>query len=112
MFSRFGGMTDERSRRTIAHGRRIRAALAQDQYAPLDKLEQVALLTELNADTLYKLDQAQVTAFKARLPAAIAALGNAPAASLAATGMLPVDVRTVLLAALARFADSVVAAAA
>jgi F-type H+-transporting ATPase subunit alpha len=44
VFTRFGTMVDERTRRRIEHGRRIRAVLAQRQYAPLPLGEQVALL--------------------------------------------------------------------
>ena len=37
VFTRFGAMVDERSRRTIEHGRRIRAILAQPQSRPLGR---------------------------------------------------------------------------
>ncbi len=44
LFTRFGTMVDERTRRTIEHGRRIRAVLGQGQFAPLSLGEEVALL--------------------------------------------------------------------
>ena len=44
VFTRFGTMVDERTRRTIEHGRRIRAVLGQRQFSPLSLGEQVALL--------------------------------------------------------------------
>ncbi|MFZ0486453.1 MAG: F0F1 ATP synthase subunit alpha, partial [Arenicellales bacterium] len=44
VFSRFGGMVDERTRKTIEHGRRIRAILAQPQSAPLPLSLEVVLL--------------------------------------------------------------------
>jgi F0F1-type ATP synthase alpha subunit len=43
MFTRFGTMVDERTRKKIEHGRRIRAVLVQRQFAPLSLGEQVAL---------------------------------------------------------------------
>ncbi len=36
VFTRFGTMVDERTRKVIEHGRRIRAVLRQPQFAPLD----------------------------------------------------------------------------
>jgi len=35
VFTRFGTMVDQRTRRVIEHGRRIRAVLRQPQFAPL-----------------------------------------------------------------------------
>ena len=47
VFTRFGTMVDERTRKVIEHGRRIRAVLGQEQFAPLPLGEQVALLCAL-----------------------------------------------------------------
>ena len=44
VFTRFGTMVDERTRKVIEHGRRIRAVLGQRQFAPLSLGEEVALL--------------------------------------------------------------------
>jgi F-type H+-transporting ATPase subunit alpha len=44
VFTRFGTMVDERTRKVIEHGRRIRAVLRQPQFTPLALAEQVALL--------------------------------------------------------------------
>ena len=52
MFTRFGTMVDERTRKVIEHGRRIRAVLAQRQFAPLSLGEQVALLCALSDGVL------------------------------------------------------------
>jgi F-type H+-transporting ATPase subunit alpha len=52
IFTRFGGMMDERTRRTIDHGRRIRAVLTQGQYSGLSMAQQVALLLALNEGML------------------------------------------------------------
>jgi F-type H+-transporting ATPase subunit alpha len=44
IFTRFGGMVDERTQRLIERGRRIRAVLTQPQYEPLSLAHQAALL--------------------------------------------------------------------
>ena len=43
MFTRFGGVTDAQVKDKIARGQRIRAVLAQPQYAPLRLADEVAL---------------------------------------------------------------------
>ena len=48
-FARFGARLDEPSRRTIAHGQRIRACLEQAEYAPVPVPAQVAILLGLDA---------------------------------------------------------------
>jgi F-type H+-transporting ATPase subunit alpha len=48
IFTRFGGMVDERTRSVIEHGRRIRAILIQPEYEPLSLALQVALLVAID----------------------------------------------------------------
>jgi len=67
MFTRFGGMLDERTRKVIDHGRHIRAALSQRQFAPLTLGEQTALLIALNEGVLDALPMDRVEAFRERL---------------------------------------------
>ena len=43
-FSRFGGLADAQAQARLAHGARVRAALAQDVHAPLAAVAQYALL--------------------------------------------------------------------
>jgi F0F1-type ATP synthase alpha subunit len=64
MFTRFGTMVDERTRKVIEHGRRIRAVLRQPQFAPLTLGEQVALLTAVSGDTLDDVPLDRVDAFR------------------------------------------------
>jgi F-type H+-transporting ATPase subunit alpha len=52
VFTRFGTMVDERTRKVIEHGRRIRAVLRQPQFAPLALAEQVALLLTVSEGLL------------------------------------------------------------
>ncbi len=49
-FSRFGARLDEGTRKTIEHGRRIRACLKQPEYAPVPVPAQIALLLALTAE--------------------------------------------------------------
>ncbi len=55
IFTRFGGMVDERTRATIEHGRRIRAVLTQPEYEPLSLAHQVALLVAIGEKIIDKL---------------------------------------------------------
>ena len=68
IFTRFGTLVDDRTRRVIEHGRRIRAVLAQPQYSPLRLGEEVALLLALSERVLDDLPLAQMPAFPRELP--------------------------------------------
>jgi F-type H+-transporting ATPase subunit alpha len=48
-FSRFGARLDEDTRKTIEHGRRIRACLKQPEFAPVSVPAQIAVLLALTA---------------------------------------------------------------
>jgi F-type H+/Na+-transporting ATPase subunit alpha len=67
VFTRFGTMVDERTRKTIEHGRRIRAVLGQRQFAPLSLGEQVALLLALAEGVLDGLPIDRIDEFRERL---------------------------------------------
>jgi F-type H+/Na+-transporting ATPase subunit alpha len=67
VFTRFGTMVDERTRKVIEHGRRIRAALAQRQFEPLSLGEEVALLCALGDGVLDSLPLDRITAFREAL---------------------------------------------
>ena len=67
VFTRFGTMVDERTCKTIEHGRRIRAVLGQRQFAPLSLGEQVALLLALGERVLDGVPLGRVEAFRAAL---------------------------------------------
>ncbi len=67
VFTRFGTMVDERTRRVIEHGRRIRAVLRQPQFAPLALGEQVALLLAAAEHVLDDLALDRVNAFRTAL---------------------------------------------
>jgi F-type H+/Na+-transporting ATPase subunit alpha len=67
IFTRFGGMVDERTRRIIEHGRRIRAVLTQPQYSGLAMPLQVSLLLALNEGMLDTLPLEKVTEVRGAL---------------------------------------------
>jgi len=64
VFTRFGTMVDERTRKVIEHGRRIRAVLRQPQFAPLALGEQVALLTAVSEGVLDDVPLDRVDVFR------------------------------------------------
>jgi len=72
VFTRFGTMVDERTRKVIEHGRRIRAVLRQPQFAPLTLGEQVAQLTAVSQGVLDDVPLNRVDAFRAALGAWLA----------------------------------------
>ena len=72
VFTRFGTMVDERTRKVIEHGRRIRAVLRQPQFAPLALGEQVALLVAVSQGVLDDVPLDRVDSFRAGLAARLA----------------------------------------
>ena len=67
IFTRFGGMVDQRTREIIEHGRRIRAVLTQPQFAPLSVAHQVALLLAIDQRLLERLPLDKVSEFRLKL---------------------------------------------
>ena len=67
VFTRFGTMVDERTRKVIEHGKRIRAVLGQRQFAPLALGEEVVLLLALSEGVLDGVPLDRVGAFRAGL---------------------------------------------
>ncbi|MDA9831332.1 hypothetical protein N9C66_08315, partial [Akkermansiaceae bacterium] len=49
-FARFGARLDDETRKTIAHGRRIRACLNQAEYSPVPVPAQIAILLALTGE--------------------------------------------------------------
>jgi len=72
VFTRFGTMVDERTRKVIEHGRRIRAILGQSQFAPLSLGEQVALLSALSEGVLDTVPLFRIPAFRIGLRSGLA----------------------------------------
>jgi F-type H+/Na+-transporting ATPase subunit alpha len=73
VFTRFGTTVDERTRKVIEHGRRIRSVLGQRQFAPLRLSLQVALLCALADGVLDSVPLGRMDAFRAALAAWLSA---------------------------------------
>jgi F-type H+-transporting ATPase subunit alpha len=86
IFTRFGGMVDERTKQIIEHGRRIRAILTQPQFAPLPMPHQVALLLALNEGMLDRLPLEKVPQLRGSLGRWFEERGSAIFERVAATG--------------------------
>jgi len=67
VFTRFGTIVDQRTRKVIERGRRIRAVLRQPQFAPLTLGQEVALLLAVSQGVLDEVPLDRVDAFRARL---------------------------------------------
>jgi F-type H+-transporting ATPase subunit alpha len=103
VFTRFGAMVDERTQRTIAHGRRIRAVLAQPEYQPLPLAVQVAQLLAVDLGLLDDLPLELMPRFKAGLAAWLRDRCPHCEARIAQSGELSREDRDDLGAALADF---------
>ena len=71
-FSRFGTRLDEHTQQVIGHGQRIRACLAQPQFAAVPVLEQIVLLQALTGGLMDLIALERIPAAEAALRAAIA----------------------------------------
>ena len=106
VFTRFGTMVDERTRSRIEHGRRIRAVLAQGQYAPLSLGEQVGLLTAVTKGILDSIPLGDIGRFRDNLAAWLARHVPEALALDASLAALPAELSARLEAALAALATS------
>ena len=99
MFTRFGGIADQRVRATIARGERIRALLTQPRLATLRLVDQVALLSALSEGVFDKEPVTRVADAQARVAAQLDALAPAIVDSVTATGALDESGRAKLVEA-------------
>ena len=98
VFTRFGAMVDERTAKKIAHGRRLRAILAQPEYAPLPLSRQVALLLAVAQGKLDDVPLAQIPQFRALIAERLPRDRPRAAAEIDETGRLSDEAREALLA--------------
>jgi F-type H+/Na+-transporting ATPase subunit alpha len=105
MFTRFGGMPDDRVRGQLTRGARIRAMLVQPQHAPLSLAEEVALVTAAQSGLLDSLPVDKLPAFRDGLRAALARDAAEAAAQLHTGGALGGPATEALGAALRRLAQ-------
>ncbi|MGD0332023.1 MAG: F0F1 ATP synthase subunit alpha [Xanthobacteraceae bacterium] len=111
VFTRFGTMVDERTRKVIEHGRRIRAVLGQRQFAPLSLGEQVALLCALSDGILDDVPLDRINAFRAELTPWLAAHCSQVLSLDDRSGTLSDELRARLKAALLALSRSVATSA-
>ncbi|MEE3072007.1 MAG: F0F1 ATP synthase subunit alpha [Pseudomonadota bacterium] len=96
IFTRFGAMVDERTAKTIAHGRRLKAILAQAEYKPLRLSLQVALLLAVSEGHLDEVALADIAAYRQSLSQRLQAEQPQLAAQIDKTNELSEDDRKVL----------------
>ncbi|HTY53869.1 MAG TPA: F0F1 ATP synthase subunit alpha [Candidatus Binataceae bacterium] len=106
IFTRFGGMVDERTRIIIEHGRRIRAVLSQPAYEPLSLAHQVALLVAIDQKLIDKVPLDRIGELRnqvaQRLKTSAADLGT----RINQSGDLVADDRASMVAMLAEIVQS------
>ena len=97
VFTRFGAMVDERTAKKIAHGRRLRAVLAQPEYEPLPLSRQVALLLAVAQGKLDDVPLADLAKVRGLLAERLAQDRPRVAAEIDGTGKLSDEARAALL---------------
>jgi F-type H+-transporting ATPase subunit alpha len=107
MFTRFGGMPDERVRDQLTRGARIRAILTQSRHAPMRLADEVALVLAVQAGVLDALSLPNVIAFRAGMTEALDRFAVDAVTAIQATGRFGDGDRQTLLAALQRYARSI-----
>jgi F-type H+-transporting ATPase subunit alpha len=100
IFTRFGGMVDERTHDTIEHGRRIRAVLTQPQYEPLSLAHQVALLVAIDEKLIDRLPVDRVAELRTAIGEWLKTEGSEHARGINATGNLDDRGRAALVASI------------
>lgn len=105
IFTRFGGMVDERTHKIIEHGRRIRAVLTQPQYEPLSLAHQAALLTAIDEKLIDGLPLDKAASFRIALGEWLKTRGAEHGRRINASGDLDADGRAALVAAIAEIVE-------
>jgi len=105
IFTRFGGMVDERTHNTIEHGRRIRAVLTQPQYVPLSLAHQVALLVAIDEKLIDRLPVDKLAELRTAIGEWLNTQGGEFGRRLNATGNLDTDGRAALVAAITELVE-------
>lgn len=109
IFTRFGGMLDERTHNIIEHGRRIRAVLTQPQYEPLSLAHQVALLVAIDQKLIDRIPVDRVAELRTALGQWLDAQGAELSRRINSTGDLDGRGRAALGAAIRELIESMAA---
>ncbi|HEY7220856.1 MAG TPA: F0F1 ATP synthase subunit alpha [Candidatus Binatia bacterium] len=105
IFTRFGGMVDERTQQIIEHGRRIRAVLTQPQYEPLSVARQAALLVALEQGLMDPLPLNKVHELQATLGAWLDERAAKHIRHINETGELDDEARAAFMIAIKQLAE-------
>ncbi len=97
VFTRFGAMVDERTRKKIEHGRRLRAILGQMEYRPLPLSQQIALLLAVSQGKLDDLPLADMPRFRAEIGRRLAEELPRAVSEIDSSNRLPEDARDAIL---------------
>jgi F-type H+/Na+-transporting ATPase subunit alpha len=100
IFTRFGGMVEERTQRVIEHGRRIRAVLTQPQFEPLSLARQAALLVAIEQGLMDRLPLDKVHELQATLGQWLNGHAAEHARKITETGEIDDAARTALILAI------------
>ena len=104
VFTRFGGLTNPRARKQIERGQRIRAALNQPQYAPLDLASEVSLMLALQNGVLDGIPAGAVAKFRNGLAGWLSAAAQPAMRHIYETGTFDNAHRAALLDSLKAYA--------
>lgn len=89
MFTRFGGISDNRIKAQMDRGERIRTLLSQPRFSSLRMIDQIGLIAALGAGALDTIPAADIIALRARIPSLID--GRAPKAARTIAAGKPLD---------------------
>ncbi len=108
IFTRFGGMVDERTRSIIEHGRRIRAVLTQPEYEPLSLAQQVIMLVAIDEKIIDKVPLDRVAELRSAIAEWLKAEGDELGRGINSSGDLDADGRAQLTVMLTEIVERIV----
>ncbi|HVN63445.1 MAG TPA: F0F1 ATP synthase subunit alpha [Candidatus Binataceae bacterium] len=109
IFTRFGGMVDERTREIIEHGRRIRSVLTQPQYEPLSLAHQVALLVAIDEKLIDRLPIGKVAELRTAIGGWLNSRGSDIGRTIDTTGDFDAAGQSALVAAVKELVERIAA---
>src|SRR5579875_1226548 len=108
IFTRFGGMVDERTRTIIDHGRRIRAVLTQPEYEPLSLAHQLALLVAIDEKIIDRVPLDKIVELRGAIAEWLKAQGAELGDKLNSSGDLDAVGRATLIAMLTEIVERLI----
>jgi F-type H+/Na+-transporting ATPase subunit alpha len=108
IFTRFGGMVDDRTHNIIEHGRRIRAVLSQPEYEPLSLAHQMALLVAIDEKIIDKVPLDKIAELRAMIAEWLKASGAELVRRINISSDLDAAGRATLIAALREIVERII----